>query len=112
MSDFPIDLFIDGELRRSRSREVMAQINPATEEMFAEVAAASLEDLDDAVQGAQRAFLAEWRDLIPRKRADLLFAVAHLIRENREALAQLECQNIGKPISDARDEVELGARVF
>src|SRR5258706_10946606 len=80
--------------------------------MFAEVAAASLEDLDDAVQGAQRAFLAEWRDLTPRKRADLLFALAQVIREHRETLAQLECQNIGKPISDARDEVELGARVF
>src|SRR5438132_8558189 len=110
--DFPVDLFIDGELRRSKSREVIAQINPATEQMFAEVAATSLEDLDDAVQGAQRAFLAEWRELTPRNRSDLLFALAHLIRDNREALAQLECQNIGKPISDARDEVELGARVF
>src|SRR5881628_913356 len=98
MIDFPVDLFIDGELRRSRSRKVIPQINPATEEMFAEVSAASLEDLDDAVQGAQRAFLTEWRDLTPRKRTDLLFALAHLIRENREALAQLECQNIGKPI--------------
>src|SRR5207253_2636682 len=51
-------------------------------------------------------------DLKARKRTDLLFALAALIRKTSETLAQLECRNIGKPISDARDEVELGARVF
>ena len=76
------------------------------------MAAATLEDLEDAVQGAQQAFVTQWRDLTPRKRTDLLFGLAAMIRKNSESLAQLECRNIGKPIADARDEVELGARVF
>src|SRR2546430_3836383 len=112
MSDFPTELFINGELRPTTSQNTIPKITPATEEQFCAVAAATVEDIEDAVQGAHRAFVSEWRDLTPRKLTDLLFALAALIRKNSETLAQLECRNIGKPISDARDEVELGARVF
>jgi len=111
MSDFPTDLFIDGELR-SGSGPRLPQINPASEEQFCSVSSAGVHDLNAAVEGAQRTWLSEWRDLTPRKRTDILFAVAHVIRQHSESLAQVECQNIGKPISDARDEIELGARVF
>ena len=102
-------LFINGADRDCSSGKRIAQINPASEETFAEVAAASLKDLETAIEGAHQAFTREWRDLTPRKRTDVLFKVAHAIRAHAEELAQLESQNIGKPISDARDEVELGA---
>src|SRR4051812_11651964 len=103
MNEFPTDLFINGELRPSKSRKTIPQINPASEEQFCAVAAATLEDLQEAVEASHRAFLSQWRDLTPRKRTDLLFSLAALIRKNSETLAQLECRNIGKPISDARD---------
>jgi betaine-aldehyde dehydrogenase len=48
----------------------------------------------------------------PGQRTEILFKVARLLRENLEEIAQLETLNIGKPISDARDEAGLGARVF
>ena len=57
MSDFPTELFINGELRPSKSRKTTPQINPGTEEQFCAVAAATLEDLEAAVQGAQQAFV-------------------------------------------------------
>src|SRR5690349_10392781 len=100
-------LFINGELRDGGDGKRIGQVNPATEELFAEVAAANLSDVNQAVEGAQRAFVQTWRDLTPRKRTDVMFAIARSIRENAESLAQLECRNIGKPISDARDEMEL-----
>ena len=112
MIGFSTQLFINGERREAKGGRTIPQINPAIEEQFCTVAAASRSDLDDAVTGANRAFISEWRDLTPRKRTDLLFRLAHLIRKNSETLAQLECRNIGKPIGDARDEIELGARVF
>jgi betaine-aldehyde dehydrogenase len=108
----PYLLFINGEFRDCGSRKRIPQINPATEETFAEVAAAGQGELETAVQGAHDAFTREWRDLTPRKRTDILFKVAHAIRAHAEELAQLESRNIGKPIGDARDEVELGARIF
>jgi betaine-aldehyde dehydrogenase len=112
MTELPTQLFINGELRRAKSGKVIAQINPATEEIFCEVQSAGAPELESAIEGAQRAFTESWRDLKPGRRAEILFQIARVIRENTEKLAQLESRNIGKPISDARDEVQLGARVF
>jgi betaine-aldehyde dehydrogenase len=105
-------LFVNGDFKSSSDGRTTPQTNPATEQVFCEVSSASVADVQTAVEGAQRTFEREWRDLPPRKRTDILFNIARLIRENLETLAQLECQNIGKPISDARDEIGLGARVF
>ncbi len=55
---------------------------------------------------------AEWRDLAPGKRAEILFAVAAKLRQHAIEIANLDMRNVGKPISDALDEVALGARVF
>lgn len=112
MTAIATQLFLNGEFKRSCDRRAIPQTNPATEEAFCEVEAAGLADVQTAIAGAQDAYEREWRDLTPRKRTDLLFNVANIIRENLEALAQLECRNIGKPIADARDEIALGARVF
>ena len=103
--------FIDGESRTSREKSVLL-VNPATEESFAEVAPATLEDVDRAVTGAQRTFDQTWRDLTPGKRTEILFNVCRAIRAHAEELAQLDMKSIGKPIADARDEVSLGARIF
>src|SRR5688572_17202007 len=105
-------LFLNGDFKASSDGKTIPQTNPATEQVFCEVSAATIADVQNAVEGAQQTFEREWRDLSPRKRTDILFNIARIIRENLETLAQLETQNIGKPISDARDEIALGARVF
>ena len=112
MSDHPSKLFLNGESREGRGSKPILQTNPATEEIFCEVSAASEADVHEAVEGAQQTYVQGWRSLTPRQRADVLFNIARIIRENLEPLAQLECENIGKPIGDARDEIGLGARVF
>lgn len=108
----PTQLLINGQWRPASTGAVTRLIDPATEEEIAQVASAELSDVAAAVEGAQASFVAGWRDLAPGKRAELLFKVAQLIRARLEDLAQLECRNIGKPISDARDEIGLGARIF
>src|SRR5436190_10589752 len=112
MTEFPTRLFINGRGQPGQDNQVLPQVNPATEERFCEVSGAALKDVDAAVEGAQAAFLKGWRDLAPGRRTEILFAIARVLRENLELLAQLECRNIGKPIADARDEIALGARVF
>jgi betaine-aldehyde dehydrogenase len=112
MSSYSTKLFVDGASRASSDGKTIAQVNPATEEVFCEVSAATIADVNAAVEGANQAFVKTWRDLVPRQRAEILFQIARVIRENLEALAVLESRNIGKPISDARDEIALGARVF
>ncbi|HVU35757.1 MAG TPA: aldehyde dehydrogenase family protein [Opitutaceae bacterium] len=108
----PTELFIDGAFRTGSSRRSVTIVNPATEETFAEVAAADVTDVNAAIESAQRAWEAAWRDLAPGKRAEILFRVARTLRDHAAELAELEMRQIGKPIADALDEAALGARVF
>ena len=112
MNQATTQLFINGEWRNGANGKTTTLTNPATEEAFAEVARGEVRDVSEAIESAQKAFCSGWRDMVPGKRTEILFNVARVLRENLEELAQLESRNIGKPISDARDEIGLGARVF
>ncbi|MSU63584.1 MAG: aldehyde dehydrogenase [Pedosphaera sp.] len=105
-------LFIDGTWRKSASGRTTKLVNPATEEVFGEVEAADVSDVNMAVESAHRAWESGWRDMTPGKRTEILFNVARKLREHIEELGQLEMLQIGKPVSDARDEAGLGARCF
>src|SRR5690242_13230466 len=107
----PASPFIDGDYRPGAAGRIEV-INPATEETWCQVAAAGPQDVDRAARGAGRAFEQCWRDFAPGKRADVLFAIARSIREHREELAPLDVRSVGKPVTDALDEVDLGARIF
>ena len=86
-------------------------MEPATEQVLAEVREAGIEDADQAVARAKAAFPA-WRALTPRDRAGILRRLAAAVESHAEQLAQLEARNVGKPISDARGEVGLVVDVF
>jgi acyl-CoA reductase-like NAD-dependent aldehyde dehydrogenase len=90
---------------------VTAVLNPATEEVIAEVEAASVEATDAAVARAKEAFPA-WRAVAPPDRARLLRRLAALVEEHGEELARIESRNVGKPIAGARGEVGMVAQVF
>jgi acyl-CoA reductase-like NAD-dependent aldehyde dehydrogenase len=109
---FPTKLFINGNSCDASDQKTIPVINPATEETLCEVASASEHDVDTAVTGAHKAFEQTWRDYTPGKRADVMFEIARVLREHAEELSQLESLSIGKPISDARDEIAMGARTF
>jgi betaine-aldehyde dehydrogenase len=108
----PTRLFLDGASRESSAGRRSSLINPANEEPIGEVSSADVSDVNAAVDSAHRAWESGWRNLSPGKRSDVLFNVARALKESMERIAQLETLNIGKPISDARDEAALGARVF
>ena len=112
MPTLPTHLFLNGRYADDLSRRRTPLINPATEAVFTEVAAAEPADVEAAVSAAQKAWESGWRDLSPGKRTEILFNVSRKLREHIEEIAQLELLQIGKPIADARDEAGLGARVF
>jgi acyl-CoA reductase-like NAD-dependent aldehyde dehydrogenase len=86
-------------------------IEPATEEVLAELPQAGVDETDGAIDRAREAFGA-WKGIAPGMRAELLRNVARLVGERVEDLARLEARNVGKPISDARGEVGMVADVF
>src|SRR6266516_575101 len=83
-------------------------VNPATGETIAEVPRASAADVDRAVEAAQKA-LPEWLETTPGERSALLLKLADVIEGHAEELAQLESQNVGKPLMVARDELPFCA---
>ena len=112
MSDFPTQLLINGQWLDGSGAKRLAIVNPATEETFAEVSSATAGEIGQAAEAGQAAFESGWRDMPPGQRAELLHGLAKRIRDNIEAIAQLETRNVGKPIGDARWEADAGAKVF
>jgi betaine-aldehyde dehydrogenase/aminobutyraldehyde dehydrogenase len=100
--------FIGGAWVDSASGETMEVINPATGDVIAEVPQCSAEDVDRAVDAAKQA-LPEWLEKTPKDRSELLHALANVLEENAEELAQLESQNVGKPLMASRDEMPFSA---
>jgi len=86
-------------------------IEPATEQVLAELQEATVEEADQAVARAKAAYPA-WKALNPKDRANLMRRIASAIATHSEELAQLEARNVGKPITDARGEVGMVVDVF
>ncbi len=96
-------LLIDGKWVDAISGKTFATINPATEEVIAEVAEGDAADIDLAVKAARKAFESgPWSKMDARDRGRLIYRLADLIEENIEELAALESLDNGKPIRDSR----------
>ncbi|MDT5042262.1 MAG: aldehyde dehydrogenase [Actinoplanes sp.] len=95
-------LFIDGSFEPAKNGGAFKTVNPATEEVLAEVADAGAEDVDRAVAAARRAF-GPWSARPGAERAKYLFRIARIIQERSRELAVLESLDNGKPIRESRD---------
>jgi acyl-CoA reductase-like NAD-dependent aldehyde dehydrogenase len=96
--------FVAGELVEGVRDKWQEIINPATGETIAEVPKGSEEDVNRAVEAADKAF-GEWFETTPGERAEMLLKLANAMEEHAEELAQLETKNVGKPISLSRGEM-------
>ncbi len=97
------ECFIDGKWQGAASGKTFETINPANEEVIAEVAEADTADVDLAVQAARKAFeKGPWHRMDARDRGRLIYKLADLIEENLDELAALESLDNGKPIRDAK----------
>ena len=99
----PTQLFIDGEWVDAVSGKTFQTVNPATEEVIAEVAEGDAEDIDRAATAARQAFESgPWKRMDARDRGRLLYKLADLVEENLDSLARLEVLDNGKPLSEAK----------
>jgi len=96
-------LFIDGEFVPPADGGVRKSVNPATEEVLAEVAEAGPADVDRAVSAARTAYQRVWGPMPGRERSKYLFRIARIIAERSRELAVLESLDNGKPIRESRD---------
>ncbi|CAN1777688.1 Aminoaldehyde dehydrogenase ALDH10A8, chloroplastic [Linum perenne] len=98
-------LYIDGEWRHPTLNKRIPVINPATEEIVGDIPAATAEDVELAVEAAQRAFNRnkgnDWSFASGAFRAKYLRAIAAKIVEKKALLAKLESIDSGKPYDEA-----------
>jgi aldehyde dehydrogenase (NAD+) len=97
--------FIGGQWVEARSGERFASYNPATEDLIAPVVKSSAADVDAAVQAAKQAYKG-WRLTPAPRRGEILYRVAQLLIERKEALARLMTQEMGKILTETRGDVQ------
>ncbi|WP_036377481.1 aldehyde dehydrogenase family protein [Micromonospora sp. ATCC 39149] len=96
-------LFVDGEFVDPADGGGFKSVNPASEEVLAEIAEAGSADVDRAVRAARTAYEKVWGPMPGRDRAKYLFRIARIIQERSRELAVLESLDNGKPIRESRD---------
>ncbi|PWE15547.1 aldehyde dehydrogenase [Alcaligenes faecalis] len=102
-------LFLAGHWRQGRGA-VARSIFPADGSVNAEFSTASLDDVQEAVQAAHRAWQEPcWRNSLPVERARVLYKVADLIEQNVAELAALQTRDNGKPLAETRGLVMSAA---
>ncbi|MET7710088.1 aldehyde dehydrogenase family protein [Micromonospora sp. NPDC005413] len=106
-------LFIDGKFVDPTDGGSFKSINPASEEVLADIAEAGAPDVERAVRAARKAYDKVWGPMPGRDRAKYLFRIARLIQERSRELAVLESLDNGKPIKESRDvDLPLVAAYF
>ncbi|MDX6594440.1 MAG: hypothetical protein QOJ13_3636 [Gaiellales bacterium] len=99
-------LLIAGERRDAAEGRTFGVTNPATGEPLAAVAQGGVEDVNQAVAAAVRAY-EDWGARSPVSRGRVMHRFANLVEEHAEELANLESRNVGMPISDARGQLSM-----
>jgi acyl-CoA reductase-like NAD-dependent aldehyde dehydrogenase len=106
-------LFINNEWRDAAGSSTLEVVNPATEEVVAEVASADRADIDAAVAAARAALGGPWGAMSARDRGRLVWKIGERLMARADEIARLETLHNGKPIFESRQiEVPASAECF
>jgi len=102
---------IDNVWRAGKGDAVTELVNPASGAVLARYTGAAKADLDDALESARKAFPL-WRAKPAFERGQVLRRAAALMRERIETIASVLTQEEGKPLTEARSEVQITADMY
>ncbi|MBC9956817.1 NAD-dependent succinate-semialdehyde dehydrogenase [Yimella sp. cx-51] len=111
ISQVSTQLFIGGQWRDAEGGRTLEVRNPATEQVLAKVADASVTDGEAALSAAVAA-QADWAKTPPRDRSEILRKAYDLLVERTDFFAELMTLEMGKPLAEARGEVAYGSEFF
>ena len=106
-------LFINNEWVTPSSKKYFPTINPATEDVLAEIAWANDADVDKAVKAARKAYTDVWSKISGAERGKYIYRIARMMQERAREFAVIETLDSGKPIRESRDvDVPLACNHF
>jgi len=103
--------FIGGDFVAAADGRTADVVNPANDQVIAQVPASAQEDVDRAVEAAAAAF-ETWKQTTPQDRSLLLLKLADKLEAKADELGRLESQNAGKPVGAAIDEMTVCVDLF
>ena len=105
--------FINGQFQNVGNGKTIPVVEPATEEILAEVAICKNETVNEAVQIAYHQLeKGKWSKLLPNQREKMLIRYADIIENNSEELSELLVLEHGKLLGDAKKEVSAAVNCF
>ena len=105
-------VFINGDWQKPNSGKYIEILNPSNGEAIAQIAQGDSKDVDDAVSAADRAIKGPWGQLTAVDRGRLLLKLSSLIKTRLDDLAYIESIDVGKPLSQSRNDAIALARYF
>ena len=107
------DLFINNDWVAAASGDRFPVVNPATEDVIADVAKGGPDDVDAAVDAARTCFESdEWRSLNARDRGHMLAKAADLLAERRGEVAELETRQNGKLLFESKIDISISVETL
>ena len=104
-------LFIDGKWINSTTNQTFNSINPATKQPIGKFQKGNEKDVEKAVLAAQKS-LEEWKNTPAPKRGEILLETSYLLKKNKQKLAELVTQEMGKVIKEAKGDVQEAIDTF
>jgi aldehyde dehydrogenase (NAD+) len=109
----PESLILNGERTPSSDGQTFEVYDPSSGDILASVAKATKADVDRAVASAHAALESKaWGGMVPAERGRIMQRMAQALRDRVEELATLESRDNGKPLRQARTDVQVAARYF
>jgi acyl-CoA reductase-like NAD-dependent aldehyde dehydrogenase len=106
-------LIIDGNKSAASDGMTFDVYDPSSGDVLAHVAKATKADVDRAVNAARNALESKaWGGAAPAERGRIMIRIAGALRDRAEDLATLESRDNGKPLRQARTDVQVAARYF
>lgn len=102
--------FIAGEWTPGSGGETLPVIDPSTGEVFDQLQRGNAQDIDRAVAAARGALEGDWGRMTAVDRGRILSRMSQIMLSRSEALALLEARDTGKPMSQARNDIQVAAR--
>ncbi len=105
-----VPLLINGEFCQSQSTNKLDVVDPATQEVLAQVPYATDQEMQVAISSAKEAF-ESWKETPVSERARLMMRFGMLLKAHQDEIAQIICQELGKTMEDAKGDVWRGIEV-
>ena len=107
------ELFINNEWVAPGTKKYFDTLNPANEEVLAQIAWATEKDVDKAVKAGRKAYTEIWSKMPAAERGKYIYRIARMMQERSRELAVIESLDCGKPIRESRDiDVPLACNHF